>query len=221
MRVARTRWPCSFNGAAPAVRGGASIAGDRSGDGDNDSSGAGGSSHAGNGGRGGASGAGGNDGSGGTGGDSNTNDAGPEDAGSDSGMQGGEDPCPSHVMCNAACCAAGQVCKTATGSQIAIAWDFDIGGGTMHAVVGSTLRFTFDDSRHDVQLFPNQAAFAACNFSNAALLSDRSPYTWSASTAGDFYFGCSTVSSFGAHCLDDDMKLHVIVDAPTQACAAP
>ena len=91
----------------------------------------------------------------------------------------------------------------------------------MHAVVGSTLRFNFDDSRHDVQLFPNEAAFADCNFNDADLLSDSSPYTWSASSAGDFYFGCSTVSSRGSHCQDDDMKLHVVIGEPVQACAAP
>ena len=144
------------------------------------------------------------------------------DAGGDSGApDSGTDSCASGVICNGMCCAAAQVCKATQPFALDVDWDFTVGATALHTVVGSTLRFNFDDTRHDVQLFATEAAFTNCDFNDAELLSTRSPYTWNASSAGDFYFGCSTVSSRGSHCKDDNMKLHVVISEPVQACAAP
>jgi len=57
------------------------------------------------------------------------------------------------------------------------------------------------DMSHDVWLFPNQDAFDACDFSAAEQLAtdESNPFTYAASSAGMFYFGCK-VGEDGAHC---------------------
>ena len=123
----------------------------------------GGGSDAGTSGHGGASGKAGASGHAGTGTHAHSVDAGNADAGGDSGTQdSGADSCASGVICNGACCVGGQVCKATQPFTLDVDWDFNVGATALHAVVGSTLRFNFDDTRHDVQLFPNEAAFNDC-----------------------------------------------------------
>ena len=48
--------------------------------------------------------------------------------------------------------------------------------------------------KHDLWLFPDKAAFDACDFSKATQLADNTqtdPYTYKASKVGTFYFGCN------------------------------
>merc|ERR1719326_2454329 len=72
------------------------------------------------------------------------------------------------------------------------------------------------DMSHDVWRFPDQAAFDACEFSGAEQLAanEDNPFTYTASTAGTFYFGCK-VGEDGAHC-NSPQKLKLTVNpAPT------
>merc|ERR1719326_470666 len=72
------------------------------------------------------------------------------------------------------------------------------------------------DMSHDVWRFPDQAAFDACEFSGAEQLAanEDNPFTYTASTAGTFYFGCK-VGEDGTHC-NSPQKLKLTVNpAPT------
>ena len=66
---------------------------------------------------------------------------------------------------------------------------------------GTNVVFKWNGS-HDVYLFTNKNAYDTCDFSKgkATMLAKNSdnPYTYTAKTAGTFYFGCSIGS--GGHC---------------------
>merc|ERR1719321_1892887 len=72
------------------------------------------------------------------------------------------------------------------------------------------------DMSHDVWRFPDQAAFDACEFSAAEQLAsnEQNPFTYTASTASTFYFGCN-LGDDGTHC-NSPQKLALTVNpAPT------
>ena len=64
---------------------------------------------------------------------------------------------------------------------------------------------------HNVYMFPDKASFDDCDFTMATEMASKSPYTFSASKAGNYYFGCEVY----VHC-DNDQKLMLQV---TGACS--
>ena len=54
---------------------------------------------------------------------------------------------------------------------------------------------------HNVYMFPNKLAFDICDFRKAKELAtnDKNPFTYKASAAGTYYFGCGVGA--GSHCI--------------------
>ena len=52
------------------------------------------------------------------------------------------------------------------------------------------------EGAHNVWQFPDKAAFDSCNFIKAVEKSKTSPYTFTPTKPGTYYFGCEV----GAHC---------------------
>ena len=65
---------------------------------------------------------------------------------------------------------------------------------------------------HNVWLMPNEAAYDGCDFSQATELAPTSvnEYTYKASAAGTFYFGCEVTD----HCAFGAIRLALTVAAP-------
>merc|ERR1712037_631539 len=83
--------------------------------------------------------------------------------------------------------------------------------------IGTDVVFTWlgGAKAHGVKLFKTKAAFDACDFADTgAALATTSPYTYKASKAGVYYFGCS----IGGHCkADQKLALTVTSDLTTAA----
>ena len=83
------------------------------------------------------------------------------------------------------------------------------GQQAVSAKVGDTVVFTWSGT-HDVNEFPDEAAYTACEFGGATELAASSPdgtYTYTAVEWGTFYFG----SSIGGDCSADPPKLTLTV----------
>ncbi len=98
----------------------------------------------------------------------------------------------------------------ASAADINISWSL---GGTrppIAATVGDNLIFNYSGG-HNVEEFPDSAAFGACDFIGATFLNGTGPFTIPLTTAGTFYYGCSV----GSHCAGGSMSVEVTVsDAP-------
>lgn len=71
---------------------------------------------------------------------------------------------------------------------------------------GTTVVFQWMGT-HNVFIFPDEAAYKACDFSNADRLSTTSGFKYVASNAGTFYFGCEV----GSHCaMNQKLSLNVV-----------
>lgn len=67
---------------------------------------------------------------------------------------------------------------------------------------------------HNVFLFEDEKSFKKCDFSTATQMATTSPYMFSTTTPGTYYFGCGV----GKHCKKDlKMKFQVIASATTNA----
>jgi len=91
-------------------------------------------------------------------------------------------------------------------ASITLVWAVGINQGPQNINVGDSVLFQFSGSAHTVNQFTGNSTWATCDFTGSTSLSTSGPYTWNATTTGDFYFGCSIPT----HCAGN-MNVHVIV----------
>ena len=149
-------------------------------------------------------------GSGGTGSGSGGTGSGSGGTGPGTGGSGACD-----VPCAGDCCANNQVCGTEPPTTVSAGWGFGAGASVLHVVQGSTVTFSAG-TFHNVYQFPNESDFTSCTFTSATERAASGTYNFVADTLGDFYFGCSKPN----HCATNNVKKHVVVDAPGPACVS-
>merc|ERR1719353_145132 len=65
---------------------------------------------------------------------------------------------------------------------------------------------------HDVYMLPNMEAFEQCDFMAAKKLANKSPYIFSTSKAGTYYFSCT----YNGHCENGQKLMLQVTAAPTK-----
>ena len=81
----------------------------------------------------------------------------------------------------------------------------------------SVLTFKWSNGNHNVFQFNNQNAFKKCDFSRATQRATKSPYIFSTTKPGTYYFGCDMYG----HCSGGQKLKFQVVSAPTSASNTP